>query len=97
MGSCGANRREFEDQSAIKENLSQNNAFLVAKQGLMGIKPNKTNFGLSFGHFGGSYVKGEEEEEAKKGLDTCLDFLWFCLNLLWVLYGFYFVPFLWFS
>ena len=29
-------------------------------------------------------MKGEEEEEeAKKGLDTCLDLLWFCLNLLW--------------
>ena len=28
----------------------------------------------------GSYVKGEEEEEAKKGLDTCLDLQWFCLN-----------------
>ena len=25
-------------------------------------------------------MKGEEEEEAKKGLDTCLDFLWFCLD-----------------
>ena len=32
-------------------------------------------------------MKGEEEE-AKKGLDTCLNLLWFCLNLLWVLYGF---------
>ena len=52
MGSCGANRREFEDQSAIKGNLSQMNAFLVAKQGFMGIRPNKTNFGLSFGDFG---------------------------------------------
>ena len=52
MGSCGANRREFEDQSAIKGNLSQKNAFLVAKEGLMGIRPNKTNFDLSFGHFG---------------------------------------------
>ena len=33
-----------------------------------------TNFGLSFGHFGGSYVKGEEEEKKKrkkkrKGMD----------------------------
>ena len=25
-----------------------------------------TNFGLSFGDFGGSYVKGEEEEEEEK-------------------------------
>ena len=37
------------------------------------MRPNKTNFGLSFGHFGGSYVKGEEEkeeEEAKKGMES---------------------------
>ena len=46
--------------------------------------PNKTNFGLSFGHFGGSYVKGEEEEEeeeAKKGME-----LGFCMETM--LYGF---------
>ena len=30
------------------------------------MRPNKTNFGLSFGHFGGSYVKGEEEEGEEK-------------------------------
>ena len=30
------------------------------------MRPNKTNFGLSFGHFGGSYVKGEQEEEEEK-------------------------------
>ena len=42
MGSCGANIREFKDQSAIRGNLGQKNAFLVAKQGLMGIRPNKT-------------------------------------------------------
>ena len=30
-----ANKKEFEDQSAIKGNLSQNNAFLMAKHGLM--------------------------------------------------------------
>ena len=52
MGSCGANRREIKDQSAIKGKLSQKNAFLVAKQGFMGIRPYKTNFGLSFGDFG---------------------------------------------
>ena len=51
MGSC-ANRREFEDQSEIKGNLSQQNAFFVAKQDFMGIRPNKTNLGLSFGDFG---------------------------------------------
>ena len=51
MGSCGENRRELKDQSEIKGNLGQKNAFLVAKQSLMGIRQNKTNFGLSFGHF----------------------------------------------
>ena len=30
------------------------------------MRPNKTNFGLSFGNFGGSYVNGEEEEEEEK-------------------------------
>ena len=30
------------------------------------MRPNKTNFGISFGHFGGSYVKGEEEKEEEK-------------------------------
>ena len=34
MGSCGANRREFEDQSAIKGNLSQKNAFLWPNKAL---------------------------------------------------------------
>ena len=66
MGSCGANRREFKDQSVIKGNLGQKNIFLVVKQGLMGIRPNKTNFGLSFGHFGRAkreVEKGRKEEE----------------------------------
>ena len=30
------------------------------------MRPNKTNFGLSFGHFGGSYLKGEEEKEEEE-------------------------------
>ena len=34
MGSCGANRREFENQSAIKGNLSQKNAFLWPNKAL---------------------------------------------------------------
>ena len=66
MGSCGANRREFKDQSAIKGNLGQKNAFLLAKQGLMGIRPNKTNFGLSFGHFGRE-KRGIMRRRRKKG------------------------------
>ena len=52
------------------------------------MRPNKTNFGLSFGHFGGSYVKGEEEEEAKKGMEfygTCME-LGFCMRTM--LYGY---------
>ena len=37
----------------------------------------------------GRKERREEEEEANKGLDTCLDLLWFCLNLLWkCLYGY---------
>ena len=52
--------------------------FFVAKQGFMGIRPNKTNFGLSFGDFWGANVKRireEEEEERKKGTELrfCLD------------------------
>ena len=66
MGSRGANRREFKHQSAIKGNLGQKNAFLVAKLGLMGIKPNKTNFGLSFGDFWGEQNVKERKEEKKK-------------------------------
>ena len=34
MGSCGENRRELEDQSAIKGNLSQKNAFLWPNKAL---------------------------------------------------------------
>ena len=37
MGSCGANIREFEDQSAIKGNLSQNNAFFLPNKALIRI------------------------------------------------------------
>ena len=32
---CGANRGEMKDQIAIKGNLSQINAFFMAKHGLM--------------------------------------------------------------
>ena len=86
----------MKDQSAIKGNLSQINAFLVAKQGLMGIRLNKTNFGLSFGHFGSKNVKkkGEEKKKKKKRkgmeLGFCMEYygcLDTCLNLFWVLYG----------
>ena len=50
----------------------------MAKQGLMGIRPNKTNFGLSFGNFWEQKREEErrrEEEEKKmknkkrKGMD----------------------------
>ena len=39
----------------------------------MGIRPNKTNFGLSYGDFGRANVKKrreEEEKEEKKGMET---------------------------
>ena len=86
MGSCGANRREFKDQSAIKGNLGQKNVILVAKQGLMGIRPNKTNFGLSFGHFKEQNMKERKEEKKKKkkkrkGMETM-----FCMETR-ILYG----------
>ena len=64
----------------------------------MGIRPNKTNLGLSFGHFGSKNVKkiGEEKKKKKKKrkgmeLGFCMEYygcLDTCLNLLWVLYGF---------
>ena len=78
----------MKDQSAIKGNLNQINAFLVAKQGLMGTRPNKTNFGLSFGHFGSKNVKKKGEEKKKrKGMELgfCMEYygcLDTCLNLL---------------
>ena len=68
--------------------LKSKECIFMAKHGLNSKMRIRPNWSLILGIFGGSYVKGEEEEEAKKGLDTCLDFLWFCLNLLWVLYGF---------
>ena len=64
-----------------------------------------TIFGLSFGYFWRFIREGrrrkwrrEEEEKANKGLDTCLNLLWFCLNIalevfVWILV----VPFLGFS
>ena len=91
----------MKDQSAIKGNLNKKNAFLVAKQGLMEIRPNKTNYGLSFGHFRRKNVKkrGEEKKKKKKKkkkrkgieLGLCMEYygcLDTCSNFLWVLYGF---------
>ena len=55
----------------------------------MGIRPNKTNFDLSFGHFGSKNVKKREEEEEenkkkkkRKGME-----LGFCMETMF-LYGF---------
>ena len=54
----------------------------------MGIRPNKTNFGLSFGHFGSKREeekrkrREEEEEVEKKGME-----LGFCMETMF-LYGF---------
>ena len=56
----------------------------------MGIRPNKTNFGLSFGHFWRANVKRRREEEEKKKknkkrkgmeLGFCMEY-YGCLNLL---------------
>ena len=64
MGSCGANIREFDDQSEIKGNLSQINIFFMAKHGLnfkMRIRP---TWSLIFG--GRKKVKKKRGEEKKK-------------------------------
>ena len=51
----------------------------------MGIRPNKTNFGLSFGHFWRANVKRRREEKEKKkrkGMDH-YGFVWkpcFCME-----------------
>ena len=64
----------------------------------MGIRPNKTNFGLSFGHFGSKNVKkrGEEKKKKKKrkgmelfvyGTRTLygnLNFCMDCYDLVWI-------------
>ena len=63
MGSCGANKREFKDQSAIKENLGQKNAFLVAKHGLMEIKD---QFWCLIWAFLGEQNMNERKEERKE-------------------------------
>ena len=79
----------MKDKSAIKGNLSQKNAFLVVKQGLMGIRPNKANFGLSFGHFGSKKRDEErrrEEEEKNKQRRKGME-LGFCKETMF-LYGF---------
>ena len=50
---CGANRREFEDQSVIKEKLDQ-----------IGIRPIRVS---RFGDFfGGHFVKRERKRERKR-------------------------------
>ena len=49
--SCGANRREFEDQSVIKGKLDQ-----------IGIRPIRASH---FGNFGGAF-REERKEERKK-------------------------------
>ena len=49
----------------------------------MGIRPNKTNFGLSFGHFGSKNVKKSgEEKKKKKGME--LEFVWNTM-VVWIL------------
>ena len=57
---CGANRRDFEDQSVIKEKLAQN-----------GIRPIRVSHFGDF--FGGHFVKRERKRtKAKKCMDISL-------------------------
>ena len=51
MGNCGAIKREFEDQSAIKGNLSQINAFFMTKHGLMELDQIRPILVSHFGYF----------------------------------------------
>ena len=53
----------------------------------MRIRPNKTNFDLSFGHFGSKNVKKREEEEKKKKKKRKGMELGFCMETMF-LYGF---------
>ena len=77
---CGANRREFEDQSVIK--------------GKIKIKRDKTKLVSHLGDWEGFYVKRREEKKKKKkekrisGMD-CYGFVWICEHLYgFVWYGF---------
>ena len=72
--SCGANRREFEDQSVIK--------------GKIKIKWDKTKLVSHLGDWEGFYVKiGKEKNKSKKkkkkrvsGMD-CYGFVWIVMDL----------------
>ena len=80
--SCGANRRDFEDQSVIK--------------GKIKIKWDKTKLVSHNGDWEGFYVKrGEEKKKGKKKKEEriscmgCYGFVWICEHLYkFVWYGF---------
>ena len=81
--SCGANRREFEDQSVIT--------------GKIKIKWDKTKLVSHLGDWKGFYVKrGEEKKKRKKKKEKrissmdCYGFVWICEHL----YGFLWYGFL---
>ena len=88
MGSCGANKREFEDQSAIKGKLRPNwdKTKLVSHFGRVKKKREEEERRRE---------KVEEGEKKGKGMETMNFYgfvwkLWFCMELVWivrVLYG----------
>ena len=75
----------MKDQSVIKGNLSQLMHFFYGQTWPYEMRPNKTNFGLSFGYFFWRYdVKGEEEKEEEKKKRKPIK-VWI---LVWICYGF---------
>ena len=74
----------MKDQSAIKGNLSQINAFLMAKQGLMELDQIRPILVSHFGHFWlGPYVKAKRGERKKKKKEKVwiTMYLWICREM----------------
>ena len=82
--SCGANRREFEDQSVIKGKLDK-----------IGIRPIRVSH---FGDFWRAFREERRREEEEGEENFRYGLLWFCMNLyglLWISMDF--LTFVWIS